>query len=52
MNSTNDRRSMDMLIASMLIWGTIGLFRRFIPAPSAFLAFTRGILGGLFVDVN
>lgn len=49
MNPTNDRRSLGMLIASMLIWGTIGLFRRFIPVPSAFLAFARGILGGLFL---
>lgn len=49
MNPPNDRRSMGMLIASMLIWGTIGLFRRFIPVSSAFLALARGILGGLFL---
>ena len=49
MNPKNDRRSLGMLIASMLIWGTIGLFRRYIPVPSAFLAFARGILGGLFL---
>ena len=38
-----------MFIASMLIFGTIGIFRRSIPLPSAFLAFARGILGGLFM---
>ena len=49
MNQTNDRRSLGMFIASMLIFGTIGIFRRSIPLPSAFLAFSRGILGGLFL---
>ena len=38
-----------MFIASMLIFGTIGVFRRYIPLPSAFLAFVRGIVGGLFL---
>lgn len=38
-----------MFIASMQIFGTIGIFRRSIPLPSAFLAFARGILGGLFM---
>ena len=45
-NRQNDRRSMLMIIASMLIFGTIGLIRRFIPVSSAFLAFFRGISGG------
>ena len=45
----NDRRSTWMFISSMLIFGTIGIFRRYIPLPSAFLAFSRGILGGLFL---
>ena len=49
MNQTNDRRSLGMFIASMLIFGTIGVFRRSIPLPSAFLAFARGILGSLFL---
>ena len=34
-----------LFIASMLIFGTIGIFRRFIPLSSAMLAFTRGMLG-------
>ena len=38
-----------MILSAMLIWGTIGLFRRFIPLSSAFLAFSRGILGGIFL---
>ena len=46
---TNDRRSVLEYILSALIFGTIGIFRRYIPVSSAFLSFTRGILGGLFV---
>ena len=45
----NDRKSVLMILSAMLIWGTIGLFRRFIPLSSAFLAFYRGILGGIFL---
>ena len=40
-----------MIIASMLIFGSIGVFRRYIPASSAFLACSRGLLGGLFIFV-
>ncbi|MBR5382416.1 MAG: EamA family transporter, partial [Clostridia bacterium] len=40
-----------MILSAMLIWGTIGLFRRYIPLSSAFLAFSRGILGGAFLLV-
>ena len=46
---TNNRRSVLMLIASMLIFGTIGVFRRYLPVSSGFLAFSRGILGGLCI---
>ncbi|MBR0510933.1 MAG: EamA family transporter [Clostridia bacterium] len=38
-----------MFVSSMLIFGTIGVLRRYIPLSSALLAFTRGILGGLFL---
>ena len=48
-NRGNDRRSLVMLVSSMLIFGTIGVFRRFIPVSSAFLAFSRGLLGGLCI---
>ena len=34
-------------MSSMVIFGTIGVFRRYLPLSSAFLAFSRGILGGL-----
>ncbi|MBR6027897.1 MAG: EamA family transporter [Clostridia bacterium] len=38
-----------MMVSSMLIFGTIGVFRRSIPLSSAFLAFARGLIGGLFI---
>lgn len=34
-----------MLICSMTLFGTIGLFRRWIPLPSGFLAMLRGLIG-------
>lgn len=37
------------LIASMTIFGTIGIFRRYIPLSSSFIAMTRGIVGALFL---
>ena len=40
---------MGMFIASMLIWGSVGVLRRCIPLSSAMLAFSRGVLGGLFL---
>ena len=46
---TNDRKSMLMYVSSMLIFGSIGVFRRFIPLSSEFLAFARGLIGGLFL---
>lgn len=36
-----------MLISSMLIFGTIGIFRRYIPLSSGMLAFSRGLMGGV-----
>lgn len=48
---SDDRKSILMIVSSMLIFGTIGVFRRYIPLPSGFLAFTRGALGGLFLLV-
>jgi RarD protein len=35
----------------MLIFGTIGLFRRYIPLSSGLLAFSRGILGAVFLGL-
>ena len=45
----NDKRSLLMLTASMLIFGTIGVFRRLIPMDSALIAFFRGVVGTLFL---
>ena len=49
MEKANNRRSLGTFITSMLIFGTIGVLRRYIPLSSALLCFTRGILGGLFL---
>lgn len=40
---------MAMLIASMLIFGTIGIFRKSLPLSSGVLAFCRAVLGSLFL---
>lgn len=48
---TNRPRALLMLASSMLIFGTIGLFRRYIPLSSGLLAFSRGILGALFLGL-
>lgn len=42
-------RSYLALIAAMLIFGTIGVFRRYIPLSSAMLALARGVLGSAFL---
>ena len=38
-----------MLIAAMLIFGTVGLFVRLIDLPSSLIAFVRGAIGGLLL---
>ncbi|MBQ3587635.1 MAG: EamA family transporter [Oscillospiraceae bacterium] len=38
-----------MLAAAMAIFGTIGIFRKYIPLPSALLAMVRGFTGALFL---
>lgn len=45
----NDKKSLLMIISAMLIYGTIGIFRRYIPLPSTHLAFCRGIIGSAFL---
>lgn len=37
------------LILSMIVFGTIGIFRRYIPMPSSSLAMLRGIIGTVFL---
>ena len=39
------------ITASMLIFGTIGIVRRYIPLPSSVIALVRGIVGSLFILV-
>ncbi len=50
-NKPNDKKSILMIITSMLIFGSIGIFRRNLPVPSAFLACIRGIIGGIFLII-
>lgn len=38
-----------MLIGAMLIFGTIGIFRRYIALSSSLMAFCRGIMGSAFL---
>lgn len=45
----NDGKSLAMFVSSMLIFGTIGIFRRYIPLPSALLACCRGVIGAAFL---
>lgn len=42
-------RARACLVASMFIWGSIGLLRRYLPVPSGFLAMTRGLIGAAFL---
>lgn len=44
-----ERSAQGKLVLSMLIFGTIGLFRRYIPLPSGLLAMARGLIGTLFL---
>ena len=39
------------LIGSMLIFGTLGVVRRYVPLSSAMLALCRGVLGSVFLLV-
>ena len=45
MKSKAERKSYLMMIASLLIVGTIGILRRYIPLSSTLLAFFRGLIG-------
>ena len=47
----NSSGSLLMLTLSMVIFGSIGVFRRSIPLPSETLAFFRGAFGSLFLFV-
>ena len=47
MKSKAERKSYLMMIASLLIVGTIGILRRYIPMSSTLLAFFRGLIGSV-----
>ena len=44
-----EKKSYFNFITAMLIFGTIGIFRKYIPLSSGMLAFTRGLLGCIFL---
>lgn len=44
---SKENRAKLFLVISMTVFGTIGIFRRYIPLPSGLLAFARGALGML-----
>lgn len=48
-NRSDSKKSLIMLMSAMFIWGTIGLFRKYIPLPSSTLAFVRGFVGTIFL---
>lgn len=48
MNCTQTK-SRNMLLASMCIFGTIGILRRYIPLSSSIVALVRGIVGSVFL---
>ena len=51
MNQKNEKSAYLKIASAMAIFGTIGIFRNYIPLSSSMLAFLRGILGGLFLLV-
>lgn len=49
MEQKNHRNPSFLLISAMVIYGSIGIFRRSIPLSSGALAFARGLIGGIFL---
>ena len=47
-NRTASKANMAFVL-SVVIFGTIGIFRRYIPLPSGLIAFSRGLIGMLFL---
>lgn len=45
----SQKASRNMLIASMCVFGTIGILRRFIPLSSSLVALVRGVVGAIFL---
>ena len=51
MQERTARKANMAFVLSMVIFGTIGIFRRYIPLPSGLIAFSRGLIGMLFLLV-
>lgn len=49
MNRQEESKAKVMLLVSMVIYGTIGIFRRYIPLPSGMIALSRAMIGLLFL---
>lgn len=47
--NTNEKTNRSLLILAMVIFGTVGIFRRYIPLASSVVALVRGIIGTLFL---
>ncbi len=45
----NNLRSLTEMTTAMLIFGSIGVFRRYLPVSSELLAFLRGVIGSAFL---
>ncbi len=45
----NNNKEKMMMIGAMTIFGTIGIFRKYIPLPSSLLALARGMIGTAFL---
>ncbi|NMA69154.1 MAG: DMT family transporter [Desulfitobacterium sp.] len=45
----NNNKAKLLLILVMFIFGTIGIFRKYIPLPSSLIALTRGFIGMVFL---
>lgn len=49
MDTRHKKQAMLGLTAAMMIFGTIGIFRRYIALSSGMLSFGRGALGALYL---
>lgn len=49
MNNSKDLKAKLFLLSSMSIFGTIGVFRRYIPFPSGMISLCRALIGTIFL---
>lgn len=50
-DNKNRTKSLVMIIMAMLIYGTVGIFRKYSPMGSALLSFVRGVIGVSFLGI-